>query len=105
MTAANLFAAVFCGDRHRMISDQHLSKHNTDREVYMKEYRLSPDELIAKDFRIMQSSRCGYHRYSKSDWIEAIKKIFKQNGSVFVGDLQNKHTYLYNQRVWKAGKL
>ena len=105
MPAANLFAAVFCGDRHRVISGRHLSKHGTDREVYMEEYRLSPDELIAKDFRMMQSSRCGYHRYGKSDWIEAIKKIFKQGGSVFVGDLQDKHAYLYNQGVWKAGKL
>jgi len=54
---------------------------------------------------MMQSSRRGYHPYGKSDWIEAIKKIFKQGGSVFVRDLQDKHAYLYNQGVWKAGKL
>src|SRR5437762_12087694 len=33
---------------------------------------------VAKDFLMMQSSRRGYHPYGRSDWIEAIKKIFKQ---------------------------
>ena len=41
-----------CGDYRRVINSQHLSKHDTDRETYMEEYDLSPDELIAKDFRI-----------------------------------------------------
>ena len=39
-----------CGDHLRVISGRHLSKHATDRETYMQEYNLSPDELIAKDF-------------------------------------------------------
>jgi hypothetical protein len=39
-----------CGDHRRVINSQHLSKHGTDRETYMEEYDLSPDELTAKDF-------------------------------------------------------
>ena len=34
-----------CRDRYRVISGRHLSKHDTDRETYMEEYGLSPDEL------------------------------------------------------------
>jgi hypothetical protein len=45
-----------CGDHRRVISGRHLSKHDTDRETYMQEYDLSPDELIAKAFRMIQSS-------------------------------------------------
>jgi hypothetical protein len=37
-----------CGDRRRVISRRHLSKHDTDRLTYMEEYELSPDRLIAK---------------------------------------------------------
>jgi hypothetical protein len=64
----------------RVISGRHLSKHGVDRETYMDEYRLSPDELIAKEFRKIQSSRRGYHPHGKSDWIAAIKKSI--NGMV-----------------------
>jgi hypothetical protein len=39
-----------CGDHRRVISGRHLSKHDTDRETYMEEYHLTPDELIAKVF-------------------------------------------------------
>ena len=46
-----------CGDHRRVINSQHLSKHDTDRETYMEEYHLTPDELMAKDFRVLQSSR------------------------------------------------
>ena len=42
-----------CGDHRRVISGRHLSKHETDRETYMEEYHLTPDELIAKDFRMI----------------------------------------------------
>lgn len=55
-----------CGDHRRVISGRHLSKHGTDRETYMEEYDLSPDELIAKAFRVIQSSRPGYHPYLRS---------------------------------------
>jgi hypothetical protein len=54
-----------CGDYRRVISGRHLSKHDTDRETYMQEYRLSPDELCAKDFRRIQSSRRGYYPHGK----------------------------------------
>ena len=42
-----------CSDHRRVISGRHLSKHDTDRETYMEEYNLTPDELIAKDFRMI----------------------------------------------------
>lgn len=48
-----------CGRHLCVISGRHLSTHGTDRETYMEEYGLSPDELIAKDFRRIQSSRPG----------------------------------------------
>ena len=88
-----------------MISGRHLSKHDTDRETYMGEYNLTPDELIAnaKDFRMIRSSRRGFYPYGKRDWIDAVKKIHKQGESVFAGDLQDKHPYLYNQGVWIFG--
>ena len=37
-----------CGDHRRVISGRHLSKHNTDRETYMEEYDLTPDELMQR---------------------------------------------------------
>jgi hypothetical protein len=68
-----------CGDHRRVISGRHLSKHDTDRETYMEEFDLSPDELIAKDFRILQSSRPGFYPHGKSDWIAAVKKLYFLN--------------------------
>jgi len=92
-----------CGDHRRVISGRNLSKHGTDREEYMQEYGLSPDELIAKDFRIIQSSRRGYQAYGKRDWIAAIKKIHRNEGSAFAGNLQKKYPYLYHQGIWLFG--
>src|SRR5215831_5018745 len=66
-----------CGDHRRVISGRHLSKHGTDRETYMAEYHLTPDELIAKVFRRIQSSRPGFCPHGKSDWIDAVKKLHK----------------------------
>src|SRR6266498_427234 len=80
-----------CDDHRRVISGRHLSKHGTDREEYMKEYRLSPDQLIAKDFRRLHSSRRDYRPYSKRDWINAIKKVYKRTEQVFAEFLQEKH--------------
>ena len=45
----------------------------------MEEYRLTPDELIAKDFRMIQSSRRGHFPQGKSDWIAAIKKVYERD--------------------------
>ena len=92
-----------CGDHRRVISGRHLSKHDTDRETYMEEYDLTPDQLIAKDFRMMQSSRRGFYPHGKNDWIAAMKELHKQGESMFAGDLQNRYPYLYNQGVWIFG--
>jgi sulfur relay (sulfurtransferase) complex TusBCD TusD component (DsrE family) len=66
-----------CGDRRRVISGRHLSKHDIDRAMYMDEYELSPDELIAKAFRVIQSGRAAYEPYSKRQWITAIQKFYR----------------------------
>ena len=92
-----------CRAHLRVISGRHLSKHDTDRETYMEAYGLSPDELIAKDFRMIQSSRRGYFPHSKRDWIAAIKKVYEQDGNVFARYLQEKHPHLYNQGAWIFG--
>jgi hypothetical protein len=92
-----------CGDHRRVISGRHLSKDDTDREEYMEEYSLSPDELIAKDSRRLHSSRRDYRPYSKRDWIAAIKKVHKREGQVFAGFLQEKHPQLYHQGTWLFG--
>ena len=92
-----------CGDHRRVISGRHLSKHDTDRETYMEEYDLTPDELIAKDFRAIQSSRRGFYPHGKNDWIDAVKKLRKQGESISAGDLQDNYPYLYNQGVWIFG--
>src|SRR5262249_46303124 len=60
-----------CDDHRRVISGRHLSKHDTDRETYMEEYHLTPNELIAKDFRMIRSSRRGFYPHGKSAWIAA----------------------------------
>ena len=92
-----------CGDHRRVISGRHLSRHDTDRVTYMEEYQLTPNELITKDFRVIRSSRPGFYPHGKSDWIAAVKNLHKQGESVFAGDLQDKHPYLYDQGVWILG--
>jgi hypothetical protein len=92
-----------CGDYLRVISGRHLSKHDTDRETYMQEYHLSPDQLVAKGFRIIQSSRPGYYPHGKSDWITAVKKVYEKDGNVFAGHLQDKYKHLYEQGIWIFG--
>jgi hypothetical protein len=69
-----------CGEHRRVISRRHLSKHDTDRQSYLERYGLSPDELIVKDFRQIQTSRPGYHPYSKGEWIEAVKRVYEIEG-------------------------
>jgi hypothetical protein len=92
-----------CGDHRRVISRQHLSKHDTDRETYMEEYHLTPDELIAKDFSRIQSSRRGYYPNGKSEWIGAMKNVYKKDGKVFAGHLQDKYKHSYEQVIWIFG--
>ncbi len=92
-----------CGDHRRIISGRHLSKHGADREEYMQEYGLSPDELIATDSRRLHSSRRDYRPYNKRDWIAAIKKVYKRDEQIFAGFLQEKHQQLYHQGTWLFG--
>jgi hypothetical protein len=92
-----------CGDHRRVISARHLSKHDIDHETYMKEYELSPDELIAKAFRMMQSSHPGYHPYTKKGWIAAMHKVYESDGKVFGKYLQHNYPQLYSQGVWIFG--
>ena len=73
-----------CGDHRRVISGRHLSKHDIDRETYMEEYHLTPDELIAKDFRRIQSSCRGYYPNGKNEWIAAMKNVCKKDGKIFI---------------------
>ena len=69
----------------------------------MAEYRLTPDQLIAKAFRVIQSSRPGYYPHGKSEWIAAVKKVYKRDGKVFAGYLQDKYKHLYEQGIWIFG--
>jgi hypothetical protein len=46
----------------------------------MEEYELSPDQLIAKAFRILQSSRRGFKHNGKGEGIASIKSIYKKKG-------------------------
>jgi hypothetical protein len=89
-----------CDDHRRVISGRHLSKHETDRETYMEEYELSPDELIAKDVRRLQSSRPGYQAYGEREWIQAVKNLHKRERHVFAGRVHKRHPHIYIQGIW-----
>jgi len=69
----------------------------------MEEYHLTPGELIPKDLRRIKSSRCGYYTNGKSEWIAAVKKVYKRDGKVFAGHLQDKYPHLYEQGIWIFG--
>ena len=92
-----------CGDHRRVISGRHLSKHGIDREAYMEKYCLSPDELLAKHSRQLQSSRRNYRPYSRREWIQAVKEICRQSGKVSTKYLQKNHHHIYNQAIWIFG--
>jgi hypothetical protein len=66
----------------------------------MEEYDLSPDELIAKAFRLIQSSNPRYQPYTKKGWIAAMQKVYENNGNVFAKYLPPQ---LYSQGVWIFG--
>src|SRR5688572_27738878 len=70
-----------CGKHLRVISGAHLRIHGIDRETYMEEYRLSPDEISAKEFRKLHSRRRDYYPYSKRHWVTAIRKLYKTEGN------------------------
>jgi hypothetical protein len=69
----------------------------------MEQYRLSPDQLIANEFRLIQSSRNGYRAYGKKDWLAALKSIHEKSGNIFAGHLQKKYPHIYLQGVWIYG--
>jgi hypothetical protein len=94
---------LICGDHRRVISGRHLSKHGTDREEYMEEYGLSPDQLIATDSRRLHSSRRDYRPYSKREWIAGTKKVYQRDGKVSAKRLQHRNTNLYHQGIWLFG--
>jgi hypothetical protein len=92
-----------CGKHLCVISGRHLSTHGTDRESYMEEYRLSPDQLCSKSFRVNHSSRSDFRAHSRREWMAAMKAVHKQHGQVFAGYLQDNLPHLYNQGVWLFG--
>jgi hypothetical protein len=92
-----------CRQRLRVISGRHLSKHGIERETYMEEYGLTPDDLIAKDFRSLRSSRPEFVPNGKSEWLRAIKEVHRKGGDVTARYLQKKQPHLYRQGVWIFG--
>jgi hypothetical protein len=96
-------ACRICGKHLRVISGRHLSTHGTDRETYILEYRLSPDELCSKSFRINHSSRRDYCALNKQEWIAAIKIVYQRHGQVYAGFLQKHYPQLYQQGIWLFG--
>src|ERR1051325_11365134 len=94
-----------CGDGRRVISGRHLSKHDTDRATYMENYKLSPDQLIAKAFRVLQSRDPGFRANSKAEWVADIKKIYKRKGIAGLQCLQKNHLHLYLKAKWLFGSM
>lgn len=92
-----------CGANRRVIAAKHLSMHGIDRQAYMEEYELSADELVATDFRQNQSSRRDYHAYSRREWIQALRAIYKQHGRLSTRYLQKNHSCMYGQSFWIFG--
>src|ERR1044071_1739748 len=88
-----------CGERRRVISGRHLSKHDTDRASYLAEFKLSPDQLVAKAFRVLQSSRPGYKPNGKAEWASEIENIHANQGFAGLQRLERKHPILYGQGV------
>jgi hypothetical protein len=71
----------------------------------MEEYGLSPDQLIAKAFRVIQSCQPGYKPNSKTEWVAEIKKIYKRKGVAGLQRLQKNHPHLYLQAKWLFGGM
>jgi hypothetical protein len=88
-----------CGKHLSVISGRHLSTHGTDRGTYMEEYRLSPDQLCSKTFRVNHSSRADY----RAQWIAAMRTVYKRHGNVYAGFLQKHYQNLYLEGLWLNG--
>jgi hypothetical protein len=69
----------------------------------MEEYGLTADELIAKDFRLLRSSRPGFFPHGKRGWLAAIKDVYKRDRNVTPIHLQKNYPHLYYQGIWIFG--
>jgi hypothetical protein len=94
---------LICGKHLSVISGRHLSTHGTDRETYMEEYRLSPDQLCSKTFRVNHSSRSDCRAHSRREWIAAMRTVYNRHGNVYAGVLQKYYQNLYLQGLWLNG--
>ena len=94
---------LICGKHLRVISGRHLLTHGTDRETYIEEYRLSPDQLCSKTFRVNHSSRSDYCPHSRREWMAAMKTVCKKHGNVYAGFLQKHYPNLYLEGLWLNG--
>ncbi len=104
MEGVDFVRCRICGDHRRVISGRHLSKHGIDRQTYMEEYELSPDDLIAKAFRRIQSSRRDFKPYSKREWLDIMKAAYKRDPRFFCsGNFETEHWQLYRHGVWLFG--
>jgi hypothetical protein len=67
--------------------------------TYMEEHNLSPPtdrEGLSQDTKF---SPC-YYPNGKNEWIAAVKNVYKKDGKVFTGHLQDKYPHLYEQGAW-----
>ncbi len=78
----DFFRCCICSKQLQVVSGRHLLIHGMDRDTYMQEYRLSPDKLCSKTFRVNHSSRADYCPHSRREWIAAMKAVYKQHGNV-----------------------
>jgi hypothetical protein len=94
---------LICRKHLCVISGRHLSTHGTDRETYIEEYALSPDQLCSKTFRVNHSSRSDYYPHNKREWIAAMKTVHNHHGNVHAGFLQKHYRNLYDEGLWLNG--
>src|SRR5918995_3142239 len=79
---------LICGKHLCVISGRHLSTHGTDRETYIEEYRLTPDQLCSKTFRVNHSSRPDFCPHNRREGIAAMKAVSKEHGNVYARFVQ-----------------
>jgi len=89
-----------CDGRRSVIGAKHLSPHGFDQETYMAEYRLTPDQLVAKSFRIGQSRRAVYEPLDKRNWANALRAIYKTRKNISTRFLQKNYPHVYGQGRW-----
>ncbi len=71
----------------------------------MEEYGFSPDQLIAKAFRVLQSCHPGFKPNSKAEWVAEIKKTYQKKGVAGLHRVQKTHFHLYLQAKWLFGGM